>query len=447
MKIKENRAELMTKIETKESQLMAQLISNSEDVYKVATLVTLKTPNATKQFEAIKKAQDPETDLVSEFEKVGLPIPTEYLGDALRSPIVIANELNKLHYKYNIIDLFSNSVDRIADLGEDKLKGFVSLFKDKFFNVISKTKTEGNTVGDILEEIEKEQQKQVLKMQEGKQYLGTPIGLSTLDRVLDGIVDERMYVVGGASSAGKTYFACHIANEFLLQGKRVVYYSLEMSKRDILERILAMRLGTAPFEMTKRLLDNDFYNEQKKEKEKIAKQDITIYDNLYKLEDISLSIAEECFKKNTDIVIVDYLQNIFHEAKSEYERMSESSRTLFTLAVEHKIPIVVLSQLNNERVNADGETLGFKGSGGIEASASVGVLILNKHKKKEVIERSRRKLPMELKLVVAKNRHGMRGFSDIEFNYTKSEFKEVNNLFDNNDQKADKTIKVDKLPI
>ena len=266
------------------------------------------------------------------------------------------------------------------------------------------------TAKESIKEFDKLQEEYQQKYKKGEKYLGIETGFSDMDNTIDGIQNGKLYVLGGTPGAGKTSFVINIVNELLKRGKRVLFFSLEMSSLEIIAKILSLRCDMNYLKILKGNL-SDMQNEMiEEEKAKLYDQDITIYDNMIDFDRVKLSVIKENLVKPIDFCVVDYLQLMgSSRLKTEFERMTAFPNELkVSICRKLNIPVMALSQINNESAKNPSDNMsGFKGSGAIEAAADVGMKLMNTEKREDRDLKKEQGLAINIDLLVTKQRAGI----------------------------------------
>nr|ARW63809.1 Replication helicase subunit [Chondria sp. (in: red algae)] len=205
-------------------------------------------------------------------------------------------------------------------------------------------------------------------------------GFQQLDLITNGLPNGNLIVIAGRPSVGKTSLAINIAyNTFIWQNISICFFSLEMSSKEVLNRIISVSCNlnihcnlelskhkwNSIIEICKKLLNNNIYINDK------YNIDINY------IEYITKNLQNS---SNIKLVIIDYLQLIEFPFKSN-KKLNRSqeigyiTRKLKLLAQLLKLPIIVLSQLNrNIEIRNDKEPLlsDLKESGCIYHQNNVG---------------------------------------------------------------------------
>lgn len=207
---------------------------------------------------------------------------------------------------------------------------------------------------------------------------GISSGITLLDRKLGGFRGDELTVIAGRSGMGKTSFALNLAVAALKQKKSVCFFSLEMSKEQLLQRLVCMTAGVEPElvrngEISPKQLEDIIkakeYN--KREYERIL--------NIFDRPAVTVSeIRADCRilkrKKLCDLIIIDHLNLIRPEnpRATAVEGLTQITGSLKALTKELKIPVILLCQLNRAVENQEDKRPSLKdlrGSGSIEQDA------------------------------------------------------------------------------
>jgi len=178
-----------------------------------------------------------------------------------------------------------------------------------------------------------------------------------IDKYTKWIIEGKVYTLVAYSNVWKSKMSYTYVCDILKKGKKVMYISLEVDKAMLFSNILASYYGKQYHE----ILNEDFIYDM------ADFENLEIYDDLYKLEDIKTMIKT----KAPDIVFIDFIQNIQASWNSETEKMTKVAQELQQLAINTGITLFNLSQANNESRFKEGENIQPKWSGAIFASSDV----------------------------------------------------------------------------
>lgn len=217
-----------------------------------------------------------------------------------------------------------------------------------------------------------------------------PTGLKGLDKALAGGLFPVLYVMGAISSLGKTSLAVQLADTIAESGRPVLYFSLEMAKRELraksLSRLMYIKGSSEAYTSTEILYpatrqDKDFTKDFD-----IAKADYSqhIGRNIYYVTGIGSIMAKDIsgrVKNFLDlhpdtpkpVVFVDYLQILKGEDphETDKQRIDEAVVTLKRLSAREKITVFVISSFNRDNYTSQVSETAFKESGAVEYSADV----------------------------------------------------------------------------
>ena len=260
---------------------------------------------------------------------------------------------------------------------------------------------------------------------------GIATGFIELDYMLTGLHPAELILVAARPAMGKTAFVLNIAQHAAFKdGRCVAMFSLEMSKEQLVTRLMASE-AMVDFQQirTGELRDSDW--------EKLLEGASLIGNSRLILDDTATSLSEirsKCRKykqsQDIDLVVIDYLQLMSGSAarrnESRQQEISEISRALKMLARELNIPIIALSQLSRAvEARQDHKPMlsDLRESGAIEQDADVVMFLYRDEyynpdtEKKNLAE-----------VIVAKQRNGATGSIELVWlgQYTKFANKERN---------------------
>lgn len=260
---------------------------------------------------------------------------------------------------------------------------------------------------------------------------GLPSGFINLDLLTQGFQKSDLIILAGRPSMGKTALSLNIALNILKNSRLpILLFSLEMSKEQIMYRILSLETNINQIRLKNgKLYQNDWVKLTKIIKI-ISKLPFFVDDtsNL-SIQDIRLKIKTILLKqKEIGVVIIDYLQlmeNSNVKTNNRVHELAQITRSLKNLAREFNIPIIALSQLSRNvesRIDQKPILSDLRESGSIEQDADL-VLMLYRPKEINLNQRDRRFIT---ELVVAKQRNGPIGTVKLTFNENQTKFIELN---------------------
>lgn len=259
------------------------------------------------------------------------------------------------------------------------------------------------------------------KLHKGDQALrGVPTGFRDLDSLLAGFQKSDLIVLAARPSVGKTALALDFARAAALAGVHVGVFSLEMSKEQLVDRMLAAhahvdlwRLRTGKLETGGEFDDFSRIGHAMGE---LSVAPIFIDDhasnNIMAMRTMARRLQAE---KGLGLLVIDYLQLMESQKYSDnrVQEVSDISRSLKKLAIELNIPVLALSQLNRSvemRPDQRPKLSDLRESGSIEQDADVVMFIhrppLNNEERPEA---------MDVSLIIAKHRNGPVGEISLRF--------------------------------
>ncbi|HLZ14860.1 MAG TPA: replicative DNA helicase [Candidatus Saccharimonadales bacterium] len=210
---------------------------------------------------------------------------------------------------------------------------------------------------------------------------GVPTGFRDLDNVLAGLQRSDLIILAARPSMGKTALVLNLAHNVAVQAKEpVLFFSLEMSKEQLVDRLLSMESGVDAWALrTGNLTDQDF--------EKIGQAMGTLSEaKIYiddtpgiTVSDLRTKARREAHQHGLGLIIVDYLQLMsggskFGGSDNRVQEISEISRGLKSVARELNVPLIALSQLSRSvesRSPQIPQLADLRESGSIEQDADV----------------------------------------------------------------------------
>jgi len=239
----------------------------------------------------------------------------------------------------------------------------------------------------------------------GGKLKGISTGFMEIDELSSGLKSEDFVIVAARPSMGKTAFALNIGQAASKCGS-VAIFSLEMSRDQLMDRLLSARCMVEFEKITEgRLCDKEFL-EISEGANNLAARKLFIDDESSLLSDIKAKCRKLKLQKGLDVVIIDYLQLIRTNTKtnSREQEVSNISRDLKALAKELKITVIALSQLSRapeQRADHRPMLSDLRESGSIEQDADIiHFLYRDEYYNKETEDKN------IAEIITAKNRNG-----------------------------------------
>lgn len=223
------------------------------------------------------------------------------------------------------------------------------------------------------------------------------LGFAKLDKAIGGMDGGDVIIIAARPAVGKSAFALQIIRKFGKDGYKVGYFNLEMSEKQIYERSVAASSG---IDMTRIRLATNYLNDEAlkfEEGNKVLETETNVEVISGKQTIDSIRVIQK--KENYQVVVIDYLQLIQSTGKrpNRASEVGDISRGLKAIAMDYRIPVIALSQLNRaSELNKDKEPSmsELRESGDIEQDASVILMLWNPNpedlsEKKIKVEKSR----------------------------------------------------------
>ena len=267
-----------------------------------------------------------------------------------------------------------------------------------------------------IKELLKDAYERAERADKDEAYLGISTGFKDLDDLLGGFQKSDLIILAARPSVGKTSLALDmLRHAALVEKKKVGFFSLEMSKTQIVDRLLGMQSGVPFWEMrTGKLTDEQFVKLADTMGE-LSEADIFIDDKAGQhINEIRTKARRLALEQGLDIIFVDYLQ-LMHASNKESRTLevSEISQGLKNLAKELDIPVVAMSQLSRaieQRQGRRPQLSDLRESGSIEQDADVVMFI----DREETWNPDTEKKGMG-ELILSKHRNGPTGTVDLAF--------------------------------
>ena len=260
---------------------------------------------------------------------------------------------------------------------------------------------------------------------------GLSSGFYDLDCMTQGFQKSDLIIIAGRPSIGKTALILNIVADVVRQSRLpALFFSLEMSKEQILYRLLSIETQISQLRLKSGNLGKDDWFKISRVIPILAKVPLFIDDNFnLSIQDIRTKIKSILFEqKNLGLIVIDYLQ-LMQSSDSKIENrvqeLAYTTRALKILAREFNIPIIVLSQLSRNvenRVDKRPILSDLRESGSIEQDADL-ILLLYKSSNYNQVDKQTATL---IELIIAKQRNGPTGVIKLKFDQESTKFLDWN---------------------
>ncbi len=271
-----------------------------------------------------------------------------------------------------------------------------------------------------------EKQLHVIEEIVGREQLvtGIPTGFQELDYMTSGMQRGDLIIIAARPSMGKTAFSLNIAQNAALHrmhdGRKAVVgvFSLEMSKEQLVQRLLCSQARIDAHRLRSGMLNKDDWRKLAVAVGELSEADIFLDDtpgiSVLEMRAKARRLRNE--QKGLDLLIVDYLQLMSGRGRSEsrQQEVSQISRELKILAKELNVPLIALSQLSRAPETRTGQhrpqLSDLRESGSIEQDADVVMFIYREEVYKPETENQN-----IAEIIIGKQRNGPVGTVELVF--------------------------------
>lgn len=226
--------------------------------------------------------------------------------------------------------------------------------------------------------------------------------LPSFNEKFAGFFPGELTIIAGKTSTGKTAFALHLAYDFALESKKVLYVSREMAGEAIFLRLASKLTSISLWKIRKGETTEEEDKKIKEALQKLNSLNILIDEHAASIADIYMVAKLE----KPDIVFIDYLQLLSDKGRSRYEEVGKIVRGLKSIAVDVGIPVVALSQFSRGEKKPTLEKL--RDSGEIEEHSNNVIALY-------CTEETRDEPVREIEVSILKQRDGITGSFILHF--------------------------------
>ena len=251
---------------------------------------------------------------------------------------------------------------------------------------------------------------------------GLPTYFTDLDNYLSGLQEGNLAVIAARPSMGKSSLALNIGTNVAKEGKVVAFFSLEMTKEELVQRVLFSEAKVTSGDARKGQLGPEKWSRVVEAASKVNNLPLYFDDApVITVTDIRAKSRRLKSAKNLDLIIVDYLQLMQSSSgDNRQQEIAEISRNLKNLARELKVPILALSQLNRAAEAREDKRprLGdLRESGAIEQDADIVMMLY-----RDDYYNPGTDVPGVAEVNIVKNRSGMTGKVELFFSKEFTQF-------------------------
>lgn len=325
-----------------------------------------------------------------------------------------SNIIREQYYKRSLINVSKTIIDDVASSSESA-DSLLESAEQKIYDIRQGRVTRGpSKIGDIIvNEVYDKLQK--LSGADKDKYKGYTTGFIDLDKAITGLNKSDLLIIGARPAMGKTSLALNLARNTAMMGKKkVLFFSLEMTKEQLAQRVLSTE---ARVESTKMRTGNITGDEWAK----LATATALLSNcELYFDDTSNMTVSEMKSRirrlRDVDAVFVDYLQLMKSgtRVESRVQEVSEITRNLKLMAKDLNIPVVVLAQLarttEGRGKSHKPQLSDLRESGSIEQDADIVIMLYRDEyyatEKDDAPDDMEKPAINEAEFIIAKNRHG-----------------------------------------
>ena len=335
-------------------------------------------------------------------------------------------KVKEISKKQNLLKLNKELESLLKNSEDVKVEELERLYQKTFERNIEEGIEESEDILDILDEVVERKK----RYEEGKPFIEIDTGYYSLNQFTSGFHRGELTILAARPGMGKTAMMLNMVIRQIKNGTRVMIFSLEMSMKSLVERMVAMLSGVDLQKIRRGSLNDE-------ELDKVVRAfDFlnSIEDNLTIFDKSNITINEiklEIRKHKVDVVYIDYLQLI--NSSSQYNNknveVGEVSRVAKVMARELDVAVVMLAQLSREverRTNKKPVLSDLRDSGEIEQNADVVFFLYRSAYYSEIGQEIDTE---ETEVIIAKHRNGPTGSVKLYFTKDTLEFIEYEEGF------------------
>lgn len=260
---------------------------------------------------------------------------------------------------------------------------------------------------------------------------GISTGFRDLDRDTSGLQKSDLILVAARPSMGKTAFTLNIATYAAMHGHTVAFFSLEMSKEQLVQRMLCSEGGIDSQRLRTGQLEDADWDRLINTADRVSKASIYIDDTAgINVMDLRSKARRLKAEHGLDLIVIDYLQLMQGRARSSsdnrQQEISEISRSLKALARELDVPVVALSQLSRSvesRTVKKPMLSDLRESGSLEQDADIVMFLYREDYYDQETERKN-----ITEVIIAKHRNGPIGTIELFFQKEFTKFRDLSHM-------------------
>ncbi len=371
---------------SKTNKAIFSLMKELNDKDETVDLLTVKELGVTKKFNGIKLLETM-TDMTDKLV---------YAGNIDKYIKILKN----LSVKRKIFNTAKKVCEEISEVDPNKDEIEVkNEVVQKFLNIKTNKKNSNAEMKDVMLETLKDIDD---KYQKRDDY-SLRTGYLDLDKIIEGLHEQELTLLGARPGVGKTAFSLQMAEHIAKKGVYVYFVSLEMSRKQLGNRIIAREAEIDSHVLRMGWLTEENFAKINEVAGNVADIKMCIDSESTTIQDIEDKANELKQEKNLGLMVIDYLQLLKSRNKftNREQEVADISRRLKLLSKELDIPVVALCQLNRETEKRRRPLLAdLRESGSLEQDAD-NVIFLYVDDEEKVKNRV-----IDVEVIVAKQRNG-----------------------------------------
>ena len=371
---------------SKTNKAIFSLMKELNDKDETVDLLTVKELGVTKKFNGIKLLETM-TDMTDKLV---------YAGNIDKYIKILKN----LSVKRKIFNTAKKVCEEISEVDPNKDEIEVkNEVVQKFLNIKTNKKNSNAEMKDVMIETLKDIDD---KYQKRDDY-SLRTGYLDLDKIIEGLHEQELTLLGARPGVGKTAFSLQMAEHIAKKGVYVYFVSLEMSRKQLGNRIISREAEIDSHVLRMGWLTEENFAKINEVAGNVADIKMCIDSESTTIQDIEDKANELKQEKNLGLMVIDYLQLLKSRNKftNREQEVADISRRLKLLSKELNIPVVALCQLNRETEKRRRPLLAdLRESGSLEQDAD-NVIFLYVDDEEKVKNRV-----IDVEVIVAKQRNG-----------------------------------------
>ena len=324
----------------------------------------------------------------------------------------------------------ANAVESMAYREEEETEDIVNRAEQMVLDVSGTTK--GESSFSAMRDVVYETIDRINELQRHRGILtGVSTGFKDLDNLTSGLQKSDLILVAARPSMGKTAFTLNIAQNVAMKSKKnVAFFSLEMSKTQLVARVLAAVAGINSGRIRNGQLSQEDWGKAINALNDLAEAPLYIDDTSGLTPQLMKKKLRRLIQEHGELglVVVDYIQLMENGGKkmadNRQQEVSAISRQLKIMAREFNVPLIALSQLSRgveSRADKTPMLSDLRESGSLEQDADI-VAFLNRENYQDTEDTSD---GVETQVIIRKHRNGELGIVKLWFEGAYTRFRDL----------------------